>query len=171
ILYVLHKRKGAASGAAPEFARNLRICSPLSSDSMAPRRPDMTTPTELLKKLQVKAGAKLWLINVPRPLAEELSAGAEVEIVHEGDPHDGVLAFFDSPEAVSAIGERLLTDLPEEGLLWVAYRKGPAGRAAGLTRDAGWTPLTDAGWRPVRQVAIGEEWSGLRFRPRHKVAA
>jgi len=54
----------------------------------------MTQPTALLSKLQIKAGAKLWLINVPRALAEEISAGAEVEIVHEADGYDGVLAFL-----------------------------------------------------------------------------
>src|SRR5690606_15454988 len=52
----------------------------------------MNTPVELLHKLQVKSGARLWLINVPRAIAEELSAGAEVEIVHESDAYDGVIA-------------------------------------------------------------------------------
>jgi len=129
----------------------------------------MTAPTELLHKLQVKAGAKLWLINVPRPLAEELSAGAEVEIVHEKDAYDGVLAFFASSEEVSALAGRILEYLPEDGLLWVAFRKGAPGRAAGLTRDIGWQPFIDAGWRNVRAISIDDEWSGLRFRPRHLV--
>jgi hypothetical protein len=131
----------------------------------------MTAPTELLHKLQVKAGAKLWLINVPRALAEELSAGAEVEIVHEKDTYDGVLAFFETPAEVPALVPRILKEMPPDGLLWVAYRKGPAAKAAGLNRDTGWDALSQAGWRPVRQVAIDEEWSGLRFRPSEQVKA
>ena len=123
----------------------------------------MTTPTELLHKLEIRSGSRLWLINVPRLLAEELSAGAEVEIVHEGDAHDGVLAFFDSPAEVAALADRIVAQLPEDGLLWVAYRRGPAGRAAGLTRDFGWNGFTDAGWRPVRTVSVDDEWSGLRL--------
>lgn len=125
----------------------------------------MNPPTELLHKLQVRSGSRLWLINVPRPLAEHLSAGAEVEIVHEGDPHDGVLAFFESPAEVSVLAGRILAQLPKDGLLWVAFRKGPPGRAAGLTRDVGWQPFVDAGWRNVRAISIDDEWSGLRFRP------
>lgn len=125
----------------------------------------MIAPVELLRKLQVRSGSRLWLINVPRALAVELSAGAEVEIVHEGEAHDGVLAFFESPTEVAALAGRILARLPEDGLLWVAYRKGTVGRAAGLTRDMGWQPFVDSGWRPVRAVAIDEEWSGLRFRP------
>jgi hypothetical protein len=125
----------------------------------------MTAPTELLHKLQVKAGAKLWLINVPRVMAEELSAGAEVEIVHEKDGYDGVLAFFESPAEVPALVPRILKEMPPDGLLWVAYRKGVAGKAAGLNRDTGWDALGEAGWRPVRAISIDDEWSGLRFRP------
>jgi hypothetical protein len=131
----------------------------------------MTAPTELLHKLQIKAGAKLWLINVPQALAEELSAGAEVEIVHEKDAYDGVLAFFETPAEVPALVPRILKEMPPDGLLWVAYRKGPEAKAAGLNRDTGWDALDAAGWRPVRQVAIDEEWSGLRFRPREFVEA
>ena len=131
----------------------------------------MTAPTELLHKLQVRAGAKLWLINVPRVLAEELSAGAEVEIVHEKDAYDGVLAFFETPAEVPARVPRILKEMPPDSLLWVAYRKGAAGKEAGLNRDTGWDALGEAGWRPVRQVAIDDEWSGLRFRPSERVKA
>ncbi|SMQ64954.1 hypothetical protein SAMN06295905_1102 [Devosia lucknowensis] len=131
----------------------------------------MTAPTELIHKLQIKSGAKLWLINVPRELVEELAAGAEVEIVHENDAYDGVVAFFESAAEVPLLVPRILKELPPDGLLWVGYRKGPEAKAAGLNRDTGWEALDAADWRPVRQVAITEEWSGLRFRPRNLVKA
>jgi hypothetical protein len=44
----------------------------------------MTASTELRKKLQVKASARLWLINVPRELAETPTAGAEVDDIWSG---------------------------------------------------------------------------------------
>lgn len=131
----------------------------------------MNPPLALLRKLQVRSGSRLWLINVPRALAEELSAGAEVEVVHEEDAHDGVVAFFESPEEVAALGHRIIAGLPGNGLLWVAFRKGPPGRAVGLTRDVGWQSFTAAGWRPVRAISINDEWSGLRFRPEELVNA
>jgi hypothetical protein len=46
----------------------------------------MIDSVELLKKLQVKAGMKLWLIDVPRDIAEAITAGAEVETVKGGEP-------------------------------------------------------------------------------------
>lgn len=125
----------------------------------------MTAPIELLHRLDIHSGNRLWLINAPHVLAEELSAGAEVEIVHEDDQHDGVLAFFESPAEVAALAHRIVADLAAEAIVWVAYRKGPAGRSAGLTSEAGWTPFADAGWHAVQQVAIDDEWTGLRFRP------
>lgn len=131
----------------------------------------MTTPTELLHRLQIKAGTKLWLINVPQKIAEEITAGAEVEPVHGDSYYDGVLACFAGPEEVEAMAPRILAELPPDGLLWVAYRKGETGKAAGLTRDTGWAPLEAQGLRPVRAVAVDEEWSALRFRPREKVKA
>ena len=131
----------------------------------------MTAPTELLHRLQIKAGAKLWLINVPQEIAEEITAGAEVELVHGDSYYDGVLACFAGPAEVEAMIPRILGELPPDGLLWVAYRKGQAGKEAGLTRDTGWAPLEAKGLRPVRAVALDEEWSALRFRPREKVKA
>lgn len=131
----------------------------------------MTTPTELLHRLQIKAGSKLWLINVPQQIAEEITAGAEVELVHGDSYYDGVLACFTGPAEVEAMAPRILAELPPDGLLWVAYRKGAAGKTAGLTRDTGWAPLEAEGLRPVRAVALDEEWSALRFRPKEKVKA
>lgn len=131
----------------------------------------MTAPIELLHKLQIKAGTKLWLINVPREMAEEITAGAEVELVHGDSYYDGVVAFFGAPSEVETVVPRILAELPPDGLLWVAYRKGAAGKSVGLTRDMGWEPLERAGLRPVRQIALDDEWSALRFRPREKVKA
>lgn len=131
----------------------------------------MATPTELLRKLQIVSGSRLWLINVPQAIAEQISAGAEVEPVHGDSYYDGVIACFDSPAEIEAMAPRILKELPPDGLLWLAYRKGTAGKAMGLNRDKGWEALEEAGYRPVRQVALDGEWSALRFRPRALVKA
>ncbi len=33
-----------------------------------------------------------------------------------------------------------------------------------LSRDSGWEPLRSTGCKLVRQIALDETWSGLRFR-------
>jgi hypothetical protein len=131
----------------------------------------MVESTELLKKLQIKAGSRLWLINVPSDIAETLTAGAEVEPVKAGDPYDGAIAFCETPAEVEVLAGRAVAALPEDGLLWFAYRKGEAAKASGLNRDSGWKALDEAGYRPVRSVSIDETWSGVRFREKAKVKA
>jgi len=125
----------------------------------------MVESADLIQKLQIKAGARLWLINVPRDIAEALTAGAEVETVRAGEPCDGVIAFAQSPAEVDKFATQALAVLPPDGLLWFAYRKGAAAKASGLSRDEGWATLAKADWRPVRSVAIDEVWTGLRFKP------
>jgi hypothetical protein len=126
----------------------------------------MVESTELLRKLQVKAGARLWLVNVPIELAEALTAGAEVEPVRASEPYDGAVVFCATPAEVEAVAERVIGGLPEDGLLWFCYRKGAAGKAAGLTRDVGWEAVKALGFDVVRSVAIDDAWTGLRFRKR-----
>ncbi len=49
--------------------------------------------------------------------------------------------------------------------MWIAYPKGSSKRyKCEFNRDSGWTVLGSAGFEPVRQVAIDEDWSALRFR-------
>jgi hypothetical protein len=49
--------------------------------------------------------------------------------------------------------------------LWMVYPKGSSKKyKCEFNRDTGWTALGVAGYEPVRQVAIDEDWSALRFR-------
>ena len=125
----------------------------------------MVHSVELLKKLQVRSGARLRLINVPRAIAEALTDGAEVQPVPDREAFDGAIAFCQNPEEVAALAGQLLPHLPDDGLLWFAYQKGAAAKVSGLSRDVGWEPLKSRGFDTVRSVAIDEEWTGLRFRP------
>lgn len=50
-------------------------------------------------------------------------------------------------------------------LLWFAYPKGTSKKyKCDFNRDDGWEPLRKLGFDTVRQVAIDEDWSALRFR-------
>ncbi len=122
---------------------------------------DHPASAELLKKLQIKSGARMWLVNVPQEIAEALSAGAEVEPVKPEEPRDGVLVFCDSAAELEALVPRLLDGLPRDGVLWIAYREAETG----LPGHTGWAPLVAAGWRATGSIAIDEHWTGMRFSP------
>ena len=61
---------------------------------------------------------------------------------------------------------RILADGSEgDALLWFAYPKGTSKRySCDFNRDTGWQVIRKAGFDSVRQVAIDEDWSALRFR-------
>jgi hypothetical protein len=50
-------------------------------------------------------------------------------------------------------------------IVWVTYPKKASKRyTCEFDRDTGWEPLGAVGFEPVRQVAVDDDWSALRFR-------
>jgi hypothetical protein len=65
--------------------------------------------------------------------------------------------------------DRLSTILADRStgdtVVWFAYPKGTSKRyTCDFNRDTGWQVIRDAGFDSVRQVAIDEDWSAMRFR-------
>lgn len=111
---------------------------------------------DLLAKPQIRPGATLAVLAPPEdsPVAGQEVAPAEA---------DAVLLFV-RRRADLADAEPLLAAAREDRLAWVAYPK--AGRlGTDLNRDRLADALTALGLRPVRQVALDDTWSALRFRP------
>ena len=55
-------------------------------------------------------------------------------------------------------------------LAWAAYPKRSSGIDTDLTRDRGWDALRVAGLGPVRQIALDDAWSVLRYRRDEQVS-
>lgn len=121
--------------------------------------------TTLPKKLQLKAGQSLMLVNPP--------AGYENYLATEGiviaEKSDAVLIFTNSLAEVEKIVPPAFESVFEDALVWVAYPKGSSGVKIDVNRDRLWDALKRTGWRPVRQIALDDTWSALRFRPAEKV--
>lgn len=102
------------------------------------------------------------VLGAPERLAIDL------ETTPDG-PWDWVLAFVVTRADLAATAPLLMTDLREDGLIWIAYPKKTSRLAADLDRDHGWEPVTALGLKGVRQIAMNEDWSALRFRERRFV--
>jgi len=49
-------------------------------------------------------------------------------------------------------------------VVWMAYSKGSSKTyTCDFNRDSGWTEFCEAGFEPVCQVAIDDDWTALRF--------
>jgi len=118
-------------------------------------------------KLQLKSLNSLALVNAPKPQAEALRAQLPlVKVsVHNGEKVPGLMVFVKNRADVQALMAQVPEWLQDGGLLWVAYPKTAAQGGTDINRDSLWKEVEPLGWRPVRQIALDEVWSALRFTP------
>jgi hypothetical protein len=123
--------------------------------------------TPLTKKLGMKPGQRIAILNAPEGYRDLLGTPPEdVELTTtlEGT-FDMVHLFVKEKAELDTYALRVIHAVKPGGLLWIAYPKQSAKVPTDITRDKGWDVVTEAGWRPVTQIAIDEVWSALRFRP------
>ena len=127
----------------------------------------MSDTSALAKKLQLKPGGRLMVVGAPDALKRELAAIA----AGAGEPCEGALVFCRGPQDVEAWAARAIAAAGEDGLVWFAFPKGDAGKAAGIGRDVGWDAVARLGWRGVRVISIDDDWTAKRCRETSKVKA
>ncbi|HEY1314180.1 MAG TPA: hypothetical protein VGE92_09900 [Steroidobacteraceae bacterium] len=124
--------------------------------------------TPIFQKLNLKAQREIAVFNVPSAFETELSKLKDVEILRDPNKPRAVefaLAFAMRQAELDRLSKILAAGAVGDALLWFAYPKGTSKRyACEFNRDTGWHVLRNAGFETVRQVAIDEDWSALRFR-------
>ncbi len=123
----------------------------------------------LLKKLNFKEHKQVVLLNLPDDLgniAAEFMLLAEVHNTFETvEKADFTIAFCKKQAEVNAAADLIAENTEGDAVIWIAYPKGTSKRyKCDFNRDNGWTRLGELGFEPVRQVAIDDDWSALRFR-------
>lgn len=124
--------------------------------------------TPLFKKLNLKDQKEIVVLNAPEGFQRELDALEGVTVRSDASGLDRVefaLAFVMTSAELAAAAEAVLPKAQGDAVVWFAYPKGTSKRyTCEFNRDSGWAPLGAAGFEGVRQVAIDEDWSALRFR-------
>jgi hypothetical protein len=122
----------------------------------------------VFQKLNLKDKREIVVLNAPESFEAELADLAGVSIVRDLDEAEEIvfcLVFVTRQEEVNRIGSKVASKAKGDAFLWFAYPKGSSKRyTCDFNRDTGWAVLGEAGFEPVRQVAIDEDWSALRFR-------
>lgn len=123
----------------------------------------------LFKKLNCKEEGFLIVLNAPdsfAPYLEGLEGAAEIANSLSTAPEvTWLLAFVTQSDEITAIAHQLSSRLAGDPTLWFAYPKKSSKKYdSEITRDHGWAPLGALNLEPVRQVAVDEDWSALRFR-------
>jgi hypothetical protein len=110
----------------------------------------------IASKLQLEEGETVWLVNAP----DDLDLG----LATASSGADAVLVFVRNRAELEQHASTALDHAADDRLTWIAYPK--SGQLeADLNRDILWKLLDGRGVRPVRQVALDDTWSALRFRP------
>lgn len=125
--------------------------------------------TSLFKKLNFKDQDSIVILNAPETFNAEMQAMQAFTRVDTrlGDNRatDFILAFALTQAEVDAVAAEFSEKTKGDAVLWIAYPKGSSKRyKCDFNRDTGWAVLGRLGFEPVRQVAIDEDWSALRFR-------
>jgi hypothetical protein len=116
---------------------------------------------ELAAKLQLKPNQPLKGVGTPHAVATEL---AELVTASDDQQEAALLFFITDRAAREDHREQIVEAASRDHLTWVAYPK--AGHlGTDLNRDSLAALLSESGVQPVRQVAVNEVWSALRFRP------
>jgi hypothetical protein len=122
----------------------------------------------VLKKLQFKdQGQPVLILSAPQAYDEVIrSFEGEVHRTAEVDSYDFVQIFGTSNEELVSLAKSAVKNLKDGGLLWLCYPKKSSKTYKGsdCSRDTVMYLLADEGYEPVRQIAIDEDWSALRFR-------
>ncbi|MCC7446472.1 MAG: hypothetical protein IT324_03600 [Anaerolineae bacterium] len=129
--------------------------------------------TPLTKKLAIKPGYKLLILNAPDGYINTLNPLPEGTTIHTkaaGESgFDFVQVFVRSKADVDSHTQSAVAALKPGGLLWFAFPKKTSKIKTDITRDVGWDTLTDMAYSPVTVIAIDDTWSALRFRPNNEV--
>lgn len=124
--------------------------------------------TGVFHKLNWKAQPELVVFNAPSSFEPELARLAGVKILRDPKKPKAVgfaLAFATRQAELDRLSTILAGASQGDVLLWFAYPKGSSKRhTCEFNRDNGWQIIRGAGFDSVRQVAIDEDWSALRFR-------
>jgi len=119
-------------------------------------------------KLNLKGQKQILLINAPESFEPELKTLRGVTVqrdVKNAGEVEFSLAFVTQQKEVDTLGKAVAKKAKGDAVVWFAYPKGSSKKyKSEINRDAGWQVLGDAGFEPVRMVAIDEDWSAVRFR-------
>jgi hypothetical protein len=116
---------------------------------------------DLAKKLQLRPEQYVEVLLSPVSLASSLGP---LTAKREGGESPALLVFVVNRNALEVYHSLIVSSALADRLTWVAYPKsGQLG--TDLNRDALTTAIAKGGAQPVRQIAIDDVWSALRFRP------
>lgn len=123
--------------------------------------------TSLSKKLQIKNGFRILLLNAPAEFEEWLQPLPTEAVfdLHPSGKYDLALLFASNRADLEHQAHILLNHIKPGKLFWVAFPKKSSGIPTELGMNQGWECLNARGLQSVSIISISEDWSAMRFKP------
>jgi hypothetical protein len=121
--------------------------------------------TPLIKKLGIKEGHRLALVNAPDGFEQQLGHFPKdaVQLSATAKRLDFILFFTTSEKSLRANFKKLASRLQPNGMIWISWPK----KSAGVPTDLAFNNVQriglDAGLVDVKICAVDDTWSGLKF--------
>jgi hypothetical protein len=120
--------------------------------------------TPLVKKLGIKPGFSVVVVNAPPKLLQDLQLPADIAL-NPRAPRliNFALLFVKNEKELTRRFKQLAARLQPAGMLWIAWPK----KSAGIATDLSFTNVQAAGLKAgmvdTKICAIDDTWSGLKF--------
>jgi hypothetical protein len=122
----------------------------------------------LFKKLNYKNQKRVLLLNAPASFEAAstwLSSHAVIHDHPDNQPYEFGMVFVTSQKILNKTAPIIADAIPGEGVIWFCYPKASSKNyVCDINRDHGWQICEKLQLKAVRQVAIDEDWSALRYR-------
>jgi len=124
--------------------------------------------SKVFEKLNLKDQRTISVLNGPDSFKADLASLRGVTVINALDGEaapEFVLAFVTRQAEVDELSRAVARKTKGDAIVWFAYPKGTSRKyTCEFNRDTGWAVLKKLGFNTVRQVAIDEDWTALRFR-------
>ena len=119
-------------------------------------------------KLNLKDQTDIVIVNAPESFEREIASLKGVTVrrsMSDAKQIEFSLTFATRQKEVDSLAKTVGRKAAGDAIVWIAYPKKSSKKyTCEFNRDSGWPSMGEAGFEPVRMVAIDEDWSALRFR-------
>jgi hypothetical protein len=119
--------------------------------------------TPLPKKLGIKEGFQIALVDLPPDVKAELKSALTSCQIAKGGPLDFAMIFTKSAGDLEKQFSQFAKQLAPSGMLWVSWPKKTSGVVTDLNEHEVRRIGLEAGLVDVKVCAVSEIWSGLKF--------
>ncbi len=117
----------------------------------------------LYKKLGIKEGMSVWIMNAPPSYRKEIVLAGEIKWGDGHEPSDFIHLFATTREVLMEMLPLLRENMKKDAMIWISWPK----RISSVPTDLDRESIREAGLNhelvDIKVCAIDDVWSGLKF--------